>query len=201
MFERSETAPLLVTATEALSEEIALDDEADRAITAEDIVEAALGVRATTSSAGDADAGSAATTLPVPAAVAFDAFCDVSSIPRWVSVIHSVHVQERTAKGRPRSASFLARLERASIGYTTFYEYDEADRIVTWRTPPASSTKVSGRVQFVPLGDRACLMQYELHLELPGLALPPWEDPFFSGHAASVVMNDFRDFVIRSRSR
>jgi uncharacterized membrane protein len=180
MFERSDTSPLSLAVT--ASDEIPLDDDETSSLAADD----------------DAESSGVSTTLPVPADAAFEAFCDVASTPQWVSVVRSVHVQERTDSGRPRSASFLARLERGAIGYTMHYHYDEADRTVLWHTSPGGHTAVSGRVRFMPLGDRACLMEYELHIEMPGAALPPWEDPFFSGHAASVVMNDFRDFVIRT---
>lgn len=135
------------------------------------------------------------TSLPVNVRDAFDAFCDVESSPRWVSVVRSVRVLCWTGSGRPKRAAYLARLQQGAIGYTLHYRYSERERIVSWGTAPGSMTLVAGRAQFIPLGDRATLMQYQLALELPEDALPPWEDPFFSGHATSVVMNDFRDYV------
>jgi hypothetical protein len=105
------------------------------------------------------------------------------------------------AAGRAKRAAFLARLTGASIGYTLHYRYDEANRICTWGTTPGSTTQISGRAQFLPLGERATLMQYQLKLDLPENALPPWEDPFYSGHAASVVLNDFREHVARLARR
>lgn len=137
------------------------------------------------------------TSLPVNVKVAWDAFCDVESSPRWVSVVKSVRVLSWTGSGRPKRAAFLARLQNGSIGYTLHYHYNEREKSVSWGTAPGSMTLVAGRAQFIPLGDRATLMQYQLMLELPEDALPPWEDPFFSGHATSVVMNDFRDYVTR----
>jgi uncharacterized membrane protein len=139
------------------------------------------------------------TTLPVPADEAYEVFCDVESSPRWVSVVSSVQVLERDAAGRTCRAAFLAQLEQATIGYTVTYAYDAARRRVTWDTVEGSPTVFAGRAEFVPLGDRACLIQYQLELVLPQDALPRWEDPFFSGHAASVVMNDFRDYISRNR--
>ena len=135
------------------------------------------------------------TSLPVNVRAAFDAFCDVEASPRWVSVVRSARVLSWTQTGRPKRAAFMARLQNGSIGYTLHYRYSERERIVSWGTAPGSMTLVAGRAQFIPLGDRATLMQYQLALELPEDALPPWEDPFFSGHATSVVMNDFRDYV------
>jgi uncharacterized membrane protein len=137
------------------------------------------------------------TSLPINAKKAWDAFCDIESSPRWVSVVKSVRVLSWTATGRPKRAAFLARLQNGSIGYTLHYHYNEREKSVSWGTAPGSMTLVAGRAQFIPLGDRATLMQYQLMLELPEDALPPWEDPFFSGHATSVVMNDFRDYVTR----
>jgi uncharacterized membrane protein len=195
--DRFETSPLDMMERIDPTEEIFLGDLDDGGPTQEvlvDPLEARL--RKALDELGDAFVS---TTLPMPARDAFEAFCDVEATPRWVSVIKSVKVVSWNPAGRPKRAAFLARLERASIGYTLHYRYDEYQRMVTWGTAPGSTTVVAGRAQFVPLGDRACLMQYQLELELPAEALPPWEDPFFSGHAASVVMNDFRDFVLRAR--
>lgn len=140
-------------------------------------------------------------TLPISADEAFDIFCDIDNSPEWISVLKSARVLGRTDSGRPLRAAFLARLQNASIGYTLYYRYEEKDRTVSWGTAPGSMTLVAGTAQFAPLGDKACLMNYRLTLELPGEALPPWEDPFFSGHASSVVMNDFRDYLSRIRHR
>jgi hypothetical protein len=106
-------------------------------------------------------------------------------------------VLEKNADGRPERVAFLAQLDRATIGYTLQYRYKERELAASWHTPEDAMTIVSGRVQFLPLGDRACLMQYSLILELPEGALPTWEDPFFDGHAASAVINDFRDYINR----
>jgi uncharacterized membrane protein len=159
---------------------------------------------ATTAAADDDECAepsddSVATTLPVPAGEAFETFCDLESTPRWVSVVQSVKLLARDASGRPTRAAFIARLEGASIGYTLSYSYDEARRRIAFTTAEGSTTAVSGHAEFMPLGDRACLVQYRLSLQLPAEALPEWEDPFFSGHAASVVMNDFRDYILRLR--
>jgi uncharacterized membrane protein len=144
-----------------------------------------------------AEAEIVSSTLPVNVRDAYQAFCDAESQPLWVSVVKSVRVLSWNSTGRARRAAYLARLQNGSIGYTLHYRYNERERSVSWGTAPGSLTLVAGRAQFIPLGDRATLMQYQLTLELPEDALPPWEDPFFSGHATSVVMNDFRDYVTR----
>jgi len=137
------------------------------------------------------------TSLPIPASRAYEAFCDADAIPRWLAVVQSVRVLARTDAGRARRAAFVGRLQHGTIGYTLFYRYSEQDRAVSWGTDPGSQTLIAGRAQFVPLGERATLMQYQLALDLSGDALRPWADPFFGGHATSVVMNDFREYVLR----
>ena len=136
-------------------------------------------------------------TLPVNAQRAYEVFCDVEQITRWVSVVRSVRVLEATPRGRARRAAFIANLSRASVGYTLEYDYREADRVVTWWTPDGHMFRVGGRAQFDPLGERACLMHYELQLDIPEGTLPPWGDSYFDGHAPSTVLADFRDYLNR----
>lgn len=140
---------------------------------------------------------SLAAPLPVSAQMAYEVFCDLEQIPRWVSVVRSVRVLEANPRGRAKKAAFLASLARASVGYTLEYQYVESERIVSWWTPNQPALKVGGRAQFEPLGDRACLMHYELYLDLPEGALPPWGDDYFDGHAPSTVLADFRDYLGR----
>jgi ribosome-associated toxin RatA of RatAB toxin-antitoxin module len=136
-------------------------------------------------------------TLPVSARDAYELFCDVQSIRNWVSVVSSVRVLERHASGRAARVAFMGRLEGASIGYTLQYRYFDSELKLTWTTARSSSTRIVGRSYFLPLGDTASLMHYELSLDLPAGALPTWEDPFFSANAASAVVNDFRDYIHR----
>lgn len=136
-------------------------------------------------------------TLPVGADEAYDVFCDVHSIRNWVPVVSSVRVLEREPTGRAARVAFLARLEGASIGYTLNYRYYDQDLKVTWTTARDASTRVVGRAYFLPLGDRASLMHYELSLDIPPGSLPTWDDPFFNANAASAVVNDFRDYIHR----
>lgn len=137
------------------------------------------------------------TTLKIRAHKAFDLFCDVERIPEWLSVVRKTRVLARTAAGYPQRASFLGLLEHGSIGYTLRYAYDLAALKVVWQTESDSSLTVSGSAQFCPLSPTSCMAVYALSLSHG--ALPPWNDPFFDGHAASTVLTDFRDFIHRFR--
>lgn len=136
-------------------------------------------------------------TLPVSAAMAYEVFCDVEQIPRWVSVISSVRILEATPRGRVRRAAFMAKLKNGAIGYTLEYDYRNAERVVSWWTPDQPAMRVGGRAQFNPLGDRACLMNYELFVDMPNGVMAQWGDPYFDGHAPSAVLGDFRDYLSR----
>jgi uncharacterized membrane protein len=135
-----------------------------------------------------------ASTLPVPAGVAYALFSDPGRVPEWLSVVHSARVLARSL-GRPRRVAFLARMNRASVGYSLDYRYDDAGLAVRWSTAPGASIRVAGDARFEPLGARACMMRYRLELRTPRLAR--WIDPFFDSHAASAVVHDFREYLRR----
>lgn len=137
------------------------------------------------------------TTLPVAAGLGYELFADVEAIPGWLSIVRSVRVVARTAEGRARRVSFMAALERGTIGYTVDYAFDDLLCRVTWATRSDSSIQVAGEARFAPLGDRACMMYYRLGLSLPSVG--EWGDPSFDGHAASAVVHDFRDHVRRAQ--
>ena len=139
--------------------------------------------------------------LPVNAALAYEVFCDIEQVPCWVSIVNSVQVLDVTPRGRVSRAAFIAGLDRASVGYTLQYEYRNAERAVSWWTPDQPMMRVGGRAQFSPLGDRACMMSYELYLDVPEGALPRFANPYFDGHAPSSVLADFRDYLGRISSR
>lgn len=136
-------------------------------------------------------------TLPRPAEECYALFCDIERLPEWLAVIRSAVVTRRDLDDRPRQVSFLARLERATVGYTCTYRYRHSDLAVSWSTPAGSGIRVEGYARFVPLGESACLMTYSLVLDLGESGLPGWADPFFEAHAASATLNDFRDFATR----
>lgn len=133
--------------------------------------------------------------LPRPADACYELFCDVEKIPEWLGVVSSAVVRRRDRLNRPREVAFLARLRRASIGYTLHYSYRSGERWVGWRTSEDASITVAGFGAFSPLGEKACLMTYALSINMGGL--PGWSDPGFEGHAPSGAMSDFRDFVMR----
>jgi hypothetical protein len=135
--------------------------------------------------------------LPIAARPAYDAFCDVQAVPRWLPLVHAVRVLSSTASGRPERVAFVGRVDRSAIRYTLFYSHDEGQRVVSWGTAPGSLILIAGRAQFVPLGERATLMQYQLAVDLAEGAGLAWEDPFHGRHATSVVMNQFRDYIQR----
>jgi ribosome-associated toxin RatA of RatAB toxin-antitoxin module len=137
------------------------------------------------------------TALPRAADDCYALFCDVERIPAWLTVVRSAVVTRRDALERAADVAFLARLERATVGYTCSYEYQPAHRRVVWSTREDASIRVAGFAQFAPLGARACLMTYALDLDLGSSGLPTWSDPLFEGHAASASLSDFRDYVLR----
>src|SRR5262245_27244768 len=65
------------------------------------------------------------TTLAVGAGVAYEIFADVVQTPRWLPIVQSAKVLERTAAGRPEKVAFMGKLERGSLGYTLLYRYDD----------------------------------------------------------------------------
>jgi uncharacterized membrane protein len=136
-----------------------------------------------------------ASTLPVPAGAAYTLFADPTRIPEWLSVVHSARVLVRRL-GRATRVAFLARMDRASIGYSLDYRYDDARLAVAWSTASDASIRVAGSALFEPLGARACLMRYRLELRTPRLAR--WIDPFFDSHAGSAVVHDFREYLRRT---
>lgn len=132
-------------------------------------------------------------TLPVGAGTAFEAFADVSRTPRWLSVVQSARVVRADDHGRPLLVAFLARMERATIGYSLHYRWDATDLRVAWTTPEGGSVRIAGDVRFGPLSSRACLMHYRLSLELP--VHGEWANASFGGNAAAAVASEFREYL------
>ena len=135
------------------------------------------------------------TTLPVSSGVAYEVFADVGETPSWLPMVQTARVVSRNAQGRPTKASFLARLARASIGYTLEYTYDTPGLVVSWCTPATSSVLVSGEARFVSLSTQACLMSYRLVMDLP--LNPDFSHSLYDGHPASAVVADFREHLRR----
>jgi uncharacterized membrane protein len=134
-------------------------------------------------------------TLPAGAGTAFEAFADIAQTPRWLSVVQSARVVRFDPTGRPLTVAFLARLERATIGYSLTYRFDPTDLAITWSTPDGASVRIAGDVRFKPLSARACLMHYRLSLEMPFET--EWSNASFGGHAAAAVASEFREHLRR----
>jgi uncharacterized membrane protein len=138
------------------------------------------------------------TTLPVAAERAYELFCDIDRLPEWMSVVRSARVINRYADGRARRTAFIGELERASVGYTLDYSYDDVALVVSWTTARDATTRISGSARFDDLGPRSCMLHYELDLQAHA-SLPAWDDPMFDGHPSSAVLADFRDYLSRKR--
>jgi hypothetical protein len=134
-------------------------------------------------------------TLPVGAGTAFEVFADVGQTPRWLSLVQSARVTRFDDDGRPALVAFLARLERATIGYSLSYRWDATDLTVCWSTPDGATVHISGDAHFAPLSSRACLMHYRLSLELPFDT--DWGGSGFGGNAAATVASEFREHLRR----
>jgi hypothetical protein len=136
------------------------------------------------------------TTLPLCALAAYRRFAAVEELPQWLPVIHSVRVLSRNHNGRPERVSFLAELDRATIGYVLEYEYFEADLTIRFSTPEDAAIQVSGWARFAPLGHYASLMEYQLRIDRG--TLPEWNDSCFANHAPSAVLYHFREHLDRT---
>jgi len=135
------------------------------------------------------------TVLPAAAAVAFEIFADAVEIPRWLNVVHSARVLERSSDQRARRVAFLTRLRGGTLGYVLDYDYDLDRTAIRWTTPDESETRIAGEAQFVELSPQACLLSYRIAIELPFQAA--WADASFDGHAASAVVSQFREYLRR----
>ena|SRR5688500_9672673 len=132
-------------------------------------------------------------TLPVGAGTAFEAFADVARTPAWLSIVQSARVARTDDQGRPQVVAFLARLERATIGYSLQYRWDPARLAVAWSTPEGGSVLIAGDARFTPLSARACLLHYRLSLEMPFDT--EWANASFGGNAAAAVASEFREYL------
>lgn len=138
------------------------------------------------------------TSLPVSAAEAYALMSQSDRIPEWMAVVRSARILTRYLDGRPEKVGFIVNLQRASMGYTLRYAYDDEALHLTWSTAEGAKTVVAGSARFQPLGPRACLLHYEIELG-KSTHLPAWGDEMYNGHPASSVISDFRDFVQRTK--
>lgn len=140
-------------------------------------------------------ASEVSTTLSVSAGVAYEVFADVAEIPRWLPIVQTSRVLDRTKDGRARRVAYTRKLERGSLGYTLEYGYDSSTLNVSWATPDDSNVVLSGEARFVPLSTRACLMLYRLVMELP--VVDDMVAHELAGHPASHVVAEFREHLRR----
>ncbi len=137
-------------------------------------------------------------TLPIPADQAYALMSQSERIPEWMAVVRSARTLTRYLDGRPEKVAFMANLLRASMGYTLRYTYDDEALALSWSTAEGAKTVIAGNARFQPLGPRACLLHYEIELNKHS-SLPAWNDSMYTGHPASSVLNDFREFVQRTK--
>lgn len=134
-------------------------------------------------------------TLTVSAGAAYEIFSDALEIPRWLPIVQTARTLARHPDGRPQRVAFTRMLERGSLGYTLEYSYDPAALTVAWTTPEDSNVVLTGEARFRPLSMRACLMTYQLVIDLPVV-----DDLIASEldrHPASHVVAEFREHLRR----
>lgn len=140
-------------------------------------------------------ASEVSTTLTVSAGVAFEVFADVIEIPRWLPIVQTARVVQRTPEGRPHKVAFTRKLERGSLGYTLDYSYDPTALSIAWTTPPSSNVVLHGEARFLPLSMRACMMIYRLAIDLP--IVDDLVSSELDKHPASLVVAEFREHLRR----
>jgi hypothetical protein len=143
-------------------------------------------------------AGTAETVVEVslgrPADRCYDLFCDAGRFCEWLLVVGTSTVRRRDEQGRPVEVYFMGNLERASVGYTLAYEYDDPSREVRWNHVSGSLSRLAGSARFTPDGEKACRFRYALATELPK-HLPPWADELYRGRPAETVVLDFCEWL------
>lgn len=132
--------------------------------------------------------------IPRAAEHCYRLFSDASHLSKWLLVVGTVVVRKRDAGGRAVEVDFMGSLQRASIGYTLVYEYDDAAREVRWRHQGGSVRRLAGSARFTPRGEELCHLRYALASELPE-KLPPWADELYRKRPAETVVLDFCEWV------
>jgi uncharacterized membrane protein len=133
-------------------------------------------------------------TIPRPAEACYRCFADADQLGEWLVVVGTVVVRVRDEQRRPLEMDFMGVLERASVGYTLLYEYDDAQREVRWRQKGGGVKRLAGSARFSPAGDTSCVLRYALASELPK-KLPPWADELYRARPAETVVLDFCEWV------
>lgn len=123
-------------------------------------------------------------------------FCDVDRIPQWLWVVDTAVVQERDAQNRATRVDFIGSLERAAIGYSLSYSYDDERREVRWHHVGSGVKELAGSARFIPHPAGGCTLEYRLTSELSS-GLPPWADQLYRQRPAETVVIDFCEYVER----
>lgn len=123
-------------------------------------------------------------------------FSDADLIPEWLWVVDTAVVQERDDANRALRVDFIGALERASIGYTLCYEYDDQGREVRWHRAGGGERRLAGSARFADRDGGGCLMEYRLTSELT-TGLPPWADQLYRQRPAETVVVEFCEFALR----
>ena len=129
-----------------------------------------------------------------PAEFCYEVFCDVTRMTSWISVLRSVSVRTRHDDGKPREVAFLASLDRATLGYTLTYSYDDRECRVAWCPQPDSGVKVEGWVKFRPLTPDTCVMICRSWID-PASSLPSANDPLVEANVPLELASRFRSYV------
>ncbi len=134
--------------------------------------------------------------LQRPAAYCYHRFCQVDDVPTWLWVVGGAVVHRRDELGRALEVDFMGHLERASVGYSLSYRYDDGKMAVTWsnRNAEGAVKALAGSARFIPEGDGACRLRYTLKSELSG-TLPHWDDRLYQSRPAEAVVLDFCEWL------
>ena len=127
-------------------------------------------------------------------------FCDADLIFDWLWVVDTAVVQRRDERNRAVQVDFIGSLQRASIGYTLSYDYDDAQREVRWHNVGRGVKQLVGSARFLPHPRSGCLLEYHLSSQLMA-GLPPWADQLYRDRPAEAVVLDFCEFVERQSDR
>lgn len=138
--------------------------------------------------------------LGLPADECYRLFCDADLIPEWLWVVDTAVVQQRDERNRAIQVDFIGSLERASIGYTLTYAYEDATHEVCWHHVGRGVKQLAGSARFDSHPEAGCLLEYRLRSQLLS-GLPPWADQLYRDRPAETVVLDFCEFVERHGSR
>lgn len=136
-------------------------------------------------------------TLPTSAECAYRIFVE-TMLSDWMPVVSSCQVLRADECGRADITAILIRFQRATLGLTLHFTYNDEERIASWTTGPDSSTQIRGSVRFQSLGKNASMIHYELDVDLHA-SVPDWDEGMYNSHFESAFLSDFRDYLSRTK--